>query len=1045
MAKGKRLTEDEIKWILSVDASDAQSEILKIDKANRELNKSNKERSNLMRELESQGKKNTAEYKRLEKEIKDSNAVYQKNAQKIAELEKKLDITGLTMKQLRAKAKDLRAQLDNTVKSADPKGYEELEKELNRVNARMGELRNSGQQVKNELDPLEKGFSKLKAAAAAFIVVKLGGYLKDIGMKAYETRKEFAKYEAVLRNSLQSQKKAADAMKLMQKLAVETPYAVSTWTEAYIKLINRGVKPTQDELTSLGDIASSQGKGIDQMIEALLDAMTGENERLKEFGIKASKNGDTIKYTFKGVTTEVANNEAAIKNYIMSLGRMDGVYGSMKVQMGELEGMQSNLGDSMDSIFNKIGKKLEPAIKSFMGGIASLLGDVSDSLDTASEAYDRQKDKVVSLVTTMPDLLSRYDSLKSKTKLSKDEQEELNSVISRITTMVPGAITQWDKYGNAISISTGKVKEFIKEQKALLLYQNKEAIKETKGNIDKYTKELKNLQDAYTHGVTITQTNGMFGGSTSYVDNTEKTKERLSKQINEIGTLLQGAEAKLSELQGDTLEKTIQNNQEQTDANNRFLKMSKTQLEQWLADKKNANDKYRELAQAALETKTDTNGDSDGSGSKKTEAIKAQLDKQAALYEQARIQLKEKYLQGNDEQLQTQSALNEAMEELLIRDLNARLAIMGLEPEQRRQIEQQLLDIKIKALEDFKQKKALLDAEDRDKLNKGNQAAIDDNKAWMDKQMADKQRNHAIEIENIQKSLQQQVGAYQEYGSQIGESLGAVLSGQEDMLSAFGGTMIDILFDVLSQIINQKILEATAVAVAEQAKATAVATALPDSVVTFGASSAARTAVIGGLIMAGLTAAKTVLKGLLTNRGSSSSTSSSGASSYTRVAGKESGGYIDVVRSQDNKMYPQAKYDADKRGYIDRPTVIVGDGQPGQSKEWVASNAAVENPTIAPILNILDKAQQAGTIRTLDLTKYIQAMGIVGRASGGSVSGNSDTLSPSQLQNSSSDLERRMIAILERLESDGIASYVILDEFEKKQKLRDKSRKIGSK
>ena len=33
-------------------------------------------------------------------------------------------------------------------------------------------------------------------------------------------------------------------------------------------------------------------------------------------------------------------------------------------------------------------------------------------------------------------------------------------------------------------------------------------------------------------------------------------------------------------------------------------------------------------------------------------------------------------------------------------------------------------------------------------------------------------------------------------------------------------------------------------------------------------------------------------------------------------------------------------------------TVIVGEGPRGRSKEWVASNAALENPTIAPLIDV---------------------------------------------------------------------------------------------
>lgn len=381
----KKLNEDEIKYILSVESSKAQQEIRKLTKVNRELNKTNKERRELMRELESQGKKESDEYQRLDEEIKKSNKTISTNNKLIGELEKKLDVTGLTMAQLRKKAKDLRRQLDQTVKSTHPEEYAELEAELSKVNSRMEELRGTGKYAQQQLTAFDKTMNMAKTAAKGFIAVQLVRYLKDVGMKSYETRKEYARFEATLRNTTGSSEEAAKAMKMLQQLAKDTPASVSEWTESYIRLVNRGIKPTTDELTAMGDIAMSQGKDIDQFIEALLDAMTGENERLKEFGITASKNGKTTAYTFRGVTTEVQNTDMAIKNYILSLGKLQGVQGSMATQMNELAGLESNLGDQIDSIYNKIGKKLEPAIKSFMGTLGRFMGTISKSLDSSGE------------------------------------------------------------------------------------------------------------------------------------------------------------------------------------------------------------------------------------------------------------------------------------------------------------------------------------------------------------------------------------------------------------------------------------------------------------------------------------------------------------------------------------------------------------------------------------------------------------------------------------------------------------------------------------
>jgi len=177
-----------------------------------------------------------------------------------------------------------------------------------------------------------------------------------------------------------------------------------------------------------------------------------------------------------------------------------------------------------------------------------------------------------------------------------------------------------------------------------------------------------------------------------------------------------------------------------------------------------------------------------------------------------------------------------------------------------------------------------------------------------------------------------------------------------------------------------------------------------------------------------------------------------GASSTTggaRVAtGRESGGKIDVTRAQDGKFFPGADYDPGARGFIDKPTVIVGEGPTGRSKEWVASNAAVNNPTVAPFLSLIDKAQQAGTIRTLDLNNVIRARA-AGYENGGSIS---KTVSSNNAQvqyvpsNSIPGAAiDKLLKVLSSLDENGVVAGVYLTELDRKQALRNKSKSIGSK
>ena len=204
-----------------------------------------------------------------------------------------------------------------------------------------------------------------------------------------------------------------------------------------------------------------------------------------------------------------------------------------------------------------------------------------------------------------------------------------------------------------------------------------------------------------------------------------------------------------------------------------------------------------------------------------------------------------------------------------------------------------------------------------------------------------------------------------------------------------------------------------------------------------GAIAAALMTVTGAAQLASANAERKKVKKMTLNGAGSSS--SGGA----RVAsGRESGGYLDVEREQDGHHY-RAKYDPARRGFIDRPTVLVGEGPMGHSREWVASNAAVENPTVAPLLNLLDQAQRMGTIRTLDMNKLLQRQ-MIARAAGGdfSFSNPSSVASSAPTYSSDAVLERLTIA-LERLETDGIPASVALTELEQKQELRNRARKIA--
>ena len=1160
MAK-KHLSEDEIKLIISGDSSKLQEELHTLTKETKALKKEEAERRKAMVELEAQGKKNTKDYQNLAKECKEYTAKISKNNEKISLLTRNLKVNDLTMRQLKKEAKELSAALDDMTESANPEEYAKLNTRLREVRARMSELRSAGNNMNNEFGNSVNWMSKLKMAAKAFIAVKVVGWLKDVHNQAYETRKEFAKYEAVLRNTFQSQKKANDAMKMLQQLAEDTPSSLQEWTEAYIKLVNRGVKPTSQELVNMGDLAASQGKSVDQLIEAILDAMTGENERLKEFGIKASKSGETTKFSFRGVTTEVRNSEDAIKDYLLSLGRVDGIAGSMAVQMQELEGIQSNLGDTMDAFFNKVGKKLEPFWKSMLKYANGFFTKLGEMFTTYTETYENHFDKMVQLESALPGLLNRYEELVGKSSRSAEEQKELASVIAQIKNMVPGAVSAFDEYGRAIAISGEKVEEFLIKQRALLKFENQKAIKEITKQIENYRKKIKELQELYTYGRTNMVSQGMFASPIITVDKSDAMKKAIAEEIENYSNMLLGAEEKLKQLNGQTIEETVKNQQKLAEARQNFNKMEKVQLQAWIKNNKDAAGEYVEIAQE-INNKRFPAEDSDATKKKADKALKEQVETEkkvladlAALRDQeltdeerkitavmnvqklllARRQMTEKQyavwmttLGSNlaDRRLAIEKEYASKAEKLELK--NGELKGQAVKNAARRveQAEQKSFEARLKAEQTYRDNmeairemaehtpttpEARLETEYQTRLQMlkayyqaslvyarqhgEDEAAVTEiyNQAKLNQD-----RLYKEEKIRLAKKTSEELRALQ--GNDISQQFTDIYNNIENLKEAISNANFEGMLQSIQGIVNSVLgglsnsfntfkrieidnVEAKYDAEIEAAQgnaeeierleqekaqkkldiekkyadvqfavkasqiiantAMAIMMALAQLGPIAGPIAAGVMAATGAVQLAAANAEREKVKNL-TLSGSNSGSSGTGA----RVAtGRQSGGKIDVRRAQDGKLFPDADYDPDARGFIDRPTVIVGEGPSGQSKEWVASNAAVSNPTVAPILDILDKSQQAGTIRTLDLNQAIRAR-MAGYSSGGSIDAQKSAVpvppAPSGTSLPPRLMERLANAII-RIDEEGIPASVTLSELERKQELRNRSRKIGSK
>ena len=102
--------------------------------------------------------------------------------------------------------------------------------------------------------------------------------------------------------------------------------------------------------------------------------------------------------------------------------------------------------------------------------------------------------------------------------------------------------------------------------------------------------------------------------------------------------------------------------------------------------------------------------------------------------------------------------------------------------------------------------------------------------------------------------------------------------------------------------------------------------------------------------------------------------------SATPITGAEEGGFP-VERAQDGKRF-NAHFDPNARGYVNRPTVLVGEN----GMEYVIPNEAMQNPTAAPIINTIEAVRRQGRLRDFDFTQaFSPAMRTPGYATGGAI------------------------------------------------------------
>lgn len=217
--------------------------------------------------------------------------------------------------------------------------------------------------------------------------------------------------------------------------------------------------------------------------------------------------------------------------------------------LAEFNNVNTTLGANLEKIWNRISRLWEnSSLRSALTDLTSkFLGTYSAADKLATAVFD-QTEAFGNLEREVLPAISQYDSLYGKVDKNKQEHQALAIAIETLSKLYPSAISEVDKYGNAIDVNTEKVRQLMEAERLLLKEQNKRAISaaENEERLIKY--ELQRLNTiASTGKETITgESRGVYTYTERELSN--KDLQNVNKQIDEAENRLRAKQLQLRKL-----------------------------------------------------------------------------------------------------------------------------------------------------------------------------------------------------------------------------------------------------------------------------------------------------------------------------------------------------------------------------------------------------------------------------------------------------------------------------------------------------------------
>lgn len=337
-----KLNEDQIKWILSLDVTEAEKGVNELSKKSQELTNRNKDLKKSMQQLEAQGKSNSENYRKLSEEYKKNSNQLSSNRELMKALERQMGVNNLSMVQLKKRAQDLQKQLDNTSQALHLDEWNKLNVQLTETKNRMNSLKDSGKEIESQFELASKSTGRWIAYFGSI-------YMKitEWGLQALGKMKEIATEGVEMAEAADGVKHAFDRMDdgtILENLRKATK---GTVTDLDLMKAAVQAKDFRIPLEDLGKYlqfaqlkAQQTGQSVDYMTSSIITGLGRKSVMiLDNLGLSAAEINEQVSQTgdFMSAVASIVDKQlaAAGDNYVSSADRAQAA--SVRFKNAQLE------------------------------------------------------------------------------------------------------------------------------------------------------------------------------------------------------------------------------------------------------------------------------------------------------------------------------------------------------------------------------------------------------------------------------------------------------------------------------------------------------------------------------------------------------------------------------------------------------------------------------------------------------------------------------------------------------------------------------------